>query len=94
LKVEWGVVPRVDKFLDAVTRRTLVQPAHKTIKDFVNLESLSRAEQEARLLELAESGDLIGAVATARELYSYDLTTARAFVDSLLQKQHKSLTDG
>ena len=94
LKIEWGVVPNVQKFLDAVARHTLVQPAHKISKDFVHLENLSRAEQEARLRELAESGDLISAVAMARQLYSYDLTTAKDFVDALLQKQHKSLIDG
>jgi len=86
LTIEWGVVPRAQKFLDVLTRHTLVQSAHKSSKDFVNLETLSRPEQESRLRELAESGDMIGAVATARRLYSYDLTTAKAFVESLIQK--------
>ena len=45
-----------------------------------------RKEQEARLLELAESGDRIGAVALARQLYAYDLTTAKEFIDSLIRK--------
>ena len=86
LTIEWGVVPRAQEFLDALTRHTLVRSSHKSSKDFVNLETLSHAEQESRLRELAESGDLIGAVATARHLYSYDLTTAKAFVESLIQK--------
>jgi hypothetical protein len=86
LTIEWGVVPGAQTLLDALTRHTLVQSAHKSSKDFVNLESLSRAEQEARLQELAEAGDMIGAVAIARRLYSYDLATAKAFVESLMQK--------
>jgi hypothetical protein len=86
LTIEWSVVPRVEKFLDALTRHTLVQSVHKSSKDFVDLRNLSPADQESRLRELAESGDLIGAVATARHLYSYDLTTAKAFVESLIQK--------
>jgi hypothetical protein len=46
------------------------------------------------LRELAEAGDVIEAVAIARQLYSYDLTTAKAFVESLIERQRKSLTDG
>jgi len=40
-----------------------------------------------RLVELAESGDMIGAVSLARQLYSYDLTTAKQFVEELMSKQ-------
>jgi hypothetical protein len=94
LTIEWSVVPRVEKFLDALTRHTLVQSVHKSSKDFVDLQSLSPADQESRLRELAEAGDMIEAVAIARQLYSYDLTTAKAFLESLIEKQRKSLTDG
>jgi hypothetical protein len=92
LTIEWSVVPRVEKFLDDLTRHTLVQSVHKSSKDFVDLQSLSPADQESRLRELAESGDVIEAVAIARRLYSYDLTTAKTFVESLMEKQRKSLT--
>jgi len=94
LTIEWGVVPSVQSILEALTRHTLVQPGEETTRDFVNLDGLSREEQEARLLELAESGDMLGAVAIARKLYSYDLTTAKTFVELLIQKQRKRLTDG
>jgi hypothetical protein len=94
LTIEWSVVPRVEKFLDALTRHTLVQSVHKSSTNFVDLQSLSRADQESRLRELAEAGDMIEAVAIARQLYSYDLTTAKAFLESLIEKQRKSLTDG
>lgn len=86
LRIEWGVVPSAHTLLDALTRHTLVRPDGESTKDYSNLDTLDRKEQEARLLELAESGDIIGAVAMARKLYSYDLTTAKQFVDSLLQK--------
>jgi hypothetical protein len=92
LTIEWGVVPRAQKFLDALTRHTLVQSVQQRSKDFVNLQSLGRAEQESRLRELAESGDMIEAVAIARRLYSYDLTTAKAFVKSLIERHRKSST--
>lgn len=89
LRIEWYVVPSAQVLLDALTRHTLVQTTTATTKNYANLDQLSRKEQEARLLELAESGDMIGAVAMARKLYSYDLTTAKEFVDSLLVKPAK-----
>ncbi|MGE5215510.1 MAG: hypothetical protein ACM3SP_00745 [Chloroflexota bacterium] len=85
-KIEWDVVPSADVLLDALTRHTLVEAPGESTKDFTHLETLDRNEQEARLLELAKSGDIIGAVALARKLYTYDLTTAKAFVESLIQK--------
>jgi hypothetical protein len=94
LRIEWGVVPSAQTLLDALTRHTLVRHAETTSKDFVNFDGLSREEQEARLIELAESGDMIGAVGMARKLYSYDLATAKAFVESLIQRQQRPLTNG
>jgi len=87
LQIEWGVVPSAQTLLDALTRHTPVQNPTTVSKDFVNLDKLSREEQEARLLELAESGDMIGAVTQARRLYSYDLTAAKQFVEALVRKQ-------
>jgi len=86
LRIEWGVVPGAQTILDALTRHTLVQPAVEASKDYVKFEGLSRQEQESRLLELAESGDMIGAIAMARKLYSYDLTRAKQFVEELMQR--------
>jgi hypothetical protein len=87
LQIEWGVVPSAQTLLDALTRHTLVRNPAAVSKSFVNLDNLSKEEQEARLLELVESGDMIGAVTLARRLYSYDLTEAKEFVDELLRKQ-------
>jgi hypothetical protein len=87
LRIEWGVVPSAQTLLDALTRHTLVKNAAAISKDFVNLDKLSKDEQEARLAELAQSGDVIGAVAFARQLYSYDLTAAKQFIEELARKQ-------
>jgi hypothetical protein len=87
LRIEWSVVPGAQTMLDALTRHTLVQPAREASKNYVNLEALDREDQETRLLELAESGDMIGAIAMARKLYSYDLTRAKQFVEELMHKQ-------
>jgi len=87
IQIDWAVVPRAQTLLDALSRHTLVYPAEASSKDFVNLEKLLREQQEARLRELAESGDKIGAVAVARPLYGYDLTQAKCFVDELIGKK-------
>ena len=89
LRIEWGVVPNAQTILDALTRHTLVDHATAVSKNFVNLDGLSREEQESRLLELAQSGDMIGAVTMARTLYAYDLATAKNFVESLVGKPAK-----
>ena len=68
LQIDWSVVPNAQTLLDALTRHTLVRPAEESMKDFANLTALSREEQEARLLQLAESGDKIGAIALAQRL--------------------------
>ncbi len=78
---------RAKFLLDALTRHTLVQNPADVAKDFVNLDKLSREEQEARLLELVESGDMMSADYIARRLYSYDLTAAKQFVEELVRKQ-------
>ena len=89
LRIEWGVVPSAQTLLNALTRHTLVQNPAAVAEDFVNLDNLSKEQQEARLIELAASGDMIGAVALARRLYSYDLTSAKQFVEELLRKQRQ-----
>jgi hypothetical protein len=87
LRIDWGVVPSVKTLLDALTRHTLVKGAVAVSKDFVDLDKLDREQQEAHLLELVESGDMIAAVTLARRLYSYDLTTAKRFVEELVRRQ-------
>jgi hypothetical protein len=86
LRIEWGVVPRIQTLLDALTRHTLVRDAGESAKIIANLEQLNRSDQETRLLELAESGDTIGAIAMARRLYSCDLTEAKQFIEGLMSK--------
>lgn len=83
LQVDWGVVPGAGVLLDALRQYTDIVTPVQVSQDYVNLEGLSRAEQERRLLELAETGQILAAIEIARRLYSYDLTEAQAFVDGL-----------
>ncbi len=86
LQIEWNVEPNAPTFLDALSHHTLIRPTQETEKDFVHLETLSRAEQESRLLQLVESGDKISAITRALRLYNYDLTQAKDFVEELVNK--------
>lgn len=83
LRIEWGVVPSVKRFMDLMARHTMVTPGTATSENFADLDQLSRAEQESRLRELMQAGDKVVAVALARRLYGYDLTKAKEFVESL-----------
>lgn len=83
VQVEWGVVPGPDVLVDALRQYTNIASPIEVSHDYANLEGLSREEQEMRLLSLVEAGKTLDAVYVARKLYSYDLTQARAFVESL-----------
>jgi ribosomal protein L7/L12 len=73
--------------LYSLAPHTLVNNPAVVSKDFVNLDKLGKEEQEARLVELVEAGDMIGAIRMARQLYSYDLIAAKQFVEELVRKQ-------
>lgn len=83
VQVDWEVVPGAGVLLEALRPYTDVATPVRVSHDYVNLKGLSREEQETRLLELAETGQTMAAIALARKLYSYDLTEAKAFVDGL-----------
>jgi hypothetical protein len=82
LAIEWGVRPGVAHFLSAMAVHTPVESA-EVRRDYTVLGSLERNEQESRLLELAENGQLLDAVRLARLIYGYDLSEAKRFVDGL-----------
>ena len=84
LQLDWRVVPSAKIFLAAMQRYTDIKGSVEISEDYVHLEGVSREEQERRLLELVKTGQTISAIQIARRLYSYDLTQAKAFVDSLL----------
>jgi hypothetical protein len=83
VQIEWGVVPSPTVLVDALRRYTNIASPIEVSHDYANLEGLSRKEQEGRLLALVEAGKTLDAIYVARRLYAYDLTQARAFVESL-----------
>ena len=80
--LEWGVRPRAAEFLSVMAVHTPVQAAEIT-RDYTALGAVQQHEQESRLLELTENGQMLDAVRLARSLYGYDLTQATRFIEGL-----------
>ena len=83
LRIRWDVVPSAQKFLDALRPYTPVVEPILVAQDFVNLKSLTPQEQKERLRQLAERGDQLTAVYTARRLYGCGLAEAKQMVEQL-----------
>jgi ribosomal protein L7/L12 len=82
IAVEWGVKPRAPVFLSVMAVHAPVA-ASETTRDYTALGALKQHEQESRLLELMEQGQVVDAIRVARSIYGYDLTQARDFVEGL-----------
>jgi hypothetical protein len=83
LQLRWQVVPRAQKFLDALRPYTTIADPVSTSEDFVQLQALSREEQEKRLRDLKERGESIAAIYMARKIYGCGLAQARSIVENL-----------
>ena len=84
LQLEWEVVPSRETLLELLRPHSTIEPeVDRTQESLEALRALTRDEQEARLLELSERGQDLAAITLARQLYGYDLTRAKAFVDGL-----------
>ena len=83
LQLRWQVVPRAQKFLDALRPYTTIADPVCTSEDFVHLQALSREEQEKRLRDLKERGGKIAAIYMARKIYGCGLAQARSIVENL-----------
>jgi hypothetical protein len=83
LQVRWQVVPSAKVFLEALRPYTTIADPVSLTQDFAHLESLSREEQEKRLRDLAQRGETITAIYTARKLYGCGLTEAKEMVERM-----------
>ena len=86
VKIEWSVAPDAARFLEQLRSHASIEPPLQATEDFTRLQAAPAAEQEARLRELATSGQVIAAVEAARELYGLDLAEARRFIRDLQEK--------
>lgn len=83
LQLRWQVVPGTHKFLQALRPNTSIAEPVSIKQDFANLGAMSREEQQQRLRELAQRGEMIAATYLARKLYGCTYQEATAMVDSL-----------
>jgi hypothetical protein len=83
VEIEWRVTPSAESFLEALRDRVTVEATEDRATSYLRLETLSRAEQETKLLELAATGQTMAAIKLARLLYGYDLVEAKEFVAGL-----------
>jgi hypothetical protein len=83
LRMRWQVVPRAQKFLDALRRNVAIADSVSTTEDFSHLQTLTREEQQKRLRELAERGESIAAIYMARKLYGCGIKEAQTMIDGL-----------
>jgi hypothetical protein len=83
LLLEWKVTPGPGVLCAILRAHGVATDVGENSVDYRQIATLSRADQERRLLELTETGATIAAVDLARRLYGYDLTRAKAFVEEL-----------
>jgi len=83
LRLRWQVVPGPKEFLEAIRPWTTIADTLSLSQDFAHLEGLSRDDQQKQLRELAQRGDTVTAIYTARRLYRCSLAEARAMVEEL-----------
>jgi hypothetical protein len=83
LRVQWSVFPRLPAFIADIAVFDPVKGRIKSREDFSDLRKASPHDQEEALLRLISSGDNFGAIRMIRQLYGYDLTRAKQFLDEL-----------
>lgn len=83
LRIQWWVFPRLPQFMKDLSGSVEVRETIKSREDFSNLKSSTPRDQEDALLKLIAAGDNFGAMRIIKELYSYDATRAKQFLDEL-----------
>jgi hypothetical protein len=89
VEIEWRVTPSAESFLEALRDRVTVEATEDRATNYLRLETLSRAEQETKLLELAATGQTMAAIRLARLIYAFDLIEAKEFVAGLIGANRK-----
>jgi hypothetical protein len=91
LQIRWQAAPRAQVLLEALRLYTNISDPVLIKQDFTHLQGLSREDQQKRLRELAERGETIVAIYTARKLYGCGLSEAKEMVEGL--RGQKSAVD-
>lgn len=79
----YKVTPSISKAIEYLARHVKVANAQSVKVDLSYQSNLSPEEGDAKIRELAKSGDKLGAVKLARQIYGSNLSEAMAFVEKL-----------
>lgn len=86
LRIRWSVWPRLPGFMADIAPYVPVKAVVASREDFRDLRKAPPRDQEEALLGLIASGDRFGAIRMIRQIYGYDLTRAKQFLDDLSEK--------
>jgi len=86
IELRWsgGISPSVGKAIQCLGQRVKITTAEKRTTDLVHHRDLTPEQERGKIVELAKSGDEIGAVKLAQQVYGYSLTEAHDFVEKLM----------
>jgi hypothetical protein len=86
IELRWsgGISPSVAKAIQYLSQRVKITTGEKRTTDLVHHRNLTPEEERGKIIELAKSGDEIGAAKLAQQVYGYSLTDATNFVDKLM----------
>jgi hypothetical protein len=91
IRIQWRgpgsyITPGVKKAADLLARQhIIIRPVQRQFCDFTKRAVQEGAKADDKILELAEKGKIFAAIRLAKQVYDYDTTQARQFVESLLK---------
>ena len=86
IELRWtgGISPSVGDAIKYLSQHIKIATAETRKTDLTYHRDLTPDQQRGKIIELAKSGDRIGAVKLTREFYGYSLAEADDFVDKLM----------
>ncbi|MBN2182529.1 MAG: hypothetical protein JW715_11505, partial [Sedimentisphaerales bacterium] len=80
------LTPGVKKAVDLLARNNVtIKAQRRKVRDFTTKAVEDGAKAEDLILEFAERGNCFAAMRLAEQVYDYDTTEAKKFIDSLLE---------
>lgn len=86
IEIRWGngIRPSPTKALQVIGQRVKILETEHRKTDLTHHDGANPEEEKAKILALANTGDHIGAVKLAQEVYGYNLTQANDYVNGLV----------
>ena len=91
IRIEWKspasiITPGIKKVIDLLQRQGItIEPKKHEVNDFTKINSKDDKQNEEKILQLAQNGNILAATKLARRVYNYNTTQAKEFVEGLLE---------